>query len=1098
MFRKNGSTAIVFSADRGEGQASQLRPRKRFAASRSNLYHEWKPILVILARFIMQTFFRCRHHHRGFRVIVPPTEKSMSIGCTRTGVKGVSHEHGRTLGSRSLFLLIIFSLSLSTAAIGQGAGGVGILGGTEPSGQYPPQTYYLALQVYRSGDLPTAINAFDAALRDSRRNANGRMIDAIPALAMLGECYWHLGNVPQAREYADQAFQIAIRYQGWLSRVDWDSSVQSGIQRTVPSWLWPEAAAVNLIPVRDRVMFLSGQPLTEQALRAGGVIEEPNLRPMDLVEIMRAISIASYRRRVILGPLSDEDPLASALVDATKFPANLNIPVARSMIGSMRTAGYFARYSDTKVVEEANRSATPGGAHPLTPIALLCQASAMAASANPNEVIQIAGNLANAAAALEQPEWIGEAMQLAAGCATSPEAAGLVAKMSTVAAASLSRQSRLGALHCLIAAADAAVTAGDIDSAANLLGQAQGLSSNRNVVQPRLEAYGAYVLARIAAARGASFGSGKATDLEGALATIESFTLNHQIRKRSMISMPRIYQLGLLGQAVGSSVGGATGAKWLKTYCDEPSLDVWRRDPVDAIAGMIVDRSAAHAAQINLAVAAGYPEATLQACDAMLAARFVDRLPIGGRITQARTLAGADDQLFAPEIAEIRKAAGPLMADLRAGAANINQADPIAIDAMEAKATSLALSRVSLPQLAIPVLAEKEPIAQLSSRTALLTFTYVGNRLVATLSSDGKVVMWSVAGANRIAADIGRLLSGIGVGKSRGKRLPENEDWKNVASSLAKRLFGDEAYFSPDRFDELIIVPDGPLWYLPFELLPTDLGTPAKAEEGAADVAVESSMLSDQLAIRYVPTPAMALAPMAMPPTSRVVGITTDQFFAPRDLELNASIIETIVGAVKEPLALPAQLDVPTGLLGNQVGHLVVAAARPANLKVPLAMNLASYDQNSLYGTINGWLRFPTASPRSVVLFGMRTSVDVGQMGTGDEIFMTLCGLNVSGVRSILMSRWAVGGESSAILLRELLQELPFMGMNESWSRAKALLRSRELDPVSEPLLMQSEHDRQGVTGEQPLFWSGYLLSSPPMPVAPEPELAEPQLENPM
>ncbi|WP_186776377.1 CHAT domain-containing protein [Rubripirellula reticaptiva] len=966
-----------------------------------------------------------------------------------------------------------------TPAAGQGPGsGIGILGGSQPYGQYPAPTYYLALEVYRSGDLPNAVDAFDAALRDTRRNVNGRMIDAIPALAMLGECYWHMGNVPLARQYADQAFQIAIRYEGWISRVEWESTVRVGAQRSRPTWLWPEAASVNVIPTSDRILFRSGKQLTEADLVRGGVVEELNLRPMDVIEIMRGIAVASYRRRVILGPLSEDDPMASGLVDATKFPAGLNVPVARSLIGAMRTAGYYARYSETKVVEEANRSATVGGGvHPLTPISLQCQASTMAASANPADVIRIAANIANSAAALDQPEWVGEAMQLAAGCADSNTADG-VAKMATVAAGALSRQSRLGTLHCLIAAADAAVTSGNIDGASGLLGQAQALSSRRDVVQPRLEAYGAYVLARISAARGGSFGSGNSPDLDQALASIESFVLNRRDRKQSLVSMPRIYQLGLLGQAVGTSVGASTGSKWLETYCDEPTLDVWRRDPVDAIAGVIVDRSAAHAARINLAVSAGYPEAVLQACDAMLAARFIDRLPIGGRITQVRTIAGGDDQLLAPEIAEVRKAAGPLMAELRAGAANQGEPNLAEIEVLEAKATLLALDRVSLPQMAIPRLEEKMPVAKLPARSALLTFAFVGNRLYATLSTDGKVVAWDVAGANRLSGDIGRLLNGIGVGKARGNRLPEGDQWRTIAAAIAARIFTDESYFSPDRFDELIIVPDGPLWYLPFELLPASL---AAADPDAPE---DLSLLSDNLSIRYVPTPGMALTASAKPATSRVIGITADQFFAPRDLELNASIFDSVVESANESIRLPEDLNVATGLLSDRVGHLVVAAARPANLKVPLAMNLASYDQDSIYGTIHGWLRFPTSVPRSVVLFGLRTSVDVGQMGTGDEIFSTLCGLHVSGVRSVLLSRWAVGGESSAILLREFLQELPFMGMNESWARARVLLRSRELDPAAEPLLMKSEHDREGITGDQPLFWSGYLISSPPIPAA--------------
>jgi len=104
----------------------------------------------------------------------------------------------------------------------------------------------------------------------------------------------------------------------------------------------------------------------------------------------------------------------------------------------------------------------------------------------------------------------------------------------------------------------------------------------------------------------------------------------------------------------------------------------------------------------------------------------------------------------------------------------------------------------------------------------------------------------------------------------------------------------------------------------------------------------------------------------------------------------------------------------------------------------------------------------------------------VGQMGTGDEVFTTLCALHAAGVRSVLLSRWAVGGESTATAIRELVQELPFDGMNAAWARARAVLRSTELNPAAEPLLMKAEHKLEGLTGDQPLFWAGYLLSSPP------------------
>jgi hypothetical protein len=401
--------------------------------------------------------------------------------------------------------------------------------------------------------------------------------------------------------------------------------------------------------------------------------------------------------------------------------------------------------------------------------------------------------------------------------------------------------------------------------------------------------------------------------------------------------------------------------------------------------------------------------------------------------------------------------------------------DPAQFDALEAKACAIAVSRVVLPKISPPLLDEKLPAAKLPSRTAMLTFVNAGNKLYAMLAADGKVSMWAIDGANRLPNEIAQLLRAIGVGKTRGNRLPEDQSWREAASKLRSRLIPDEQRLDAERFDEVVVVPDGPLWYLPFEILPV----------GDA----QSSLLGDQLAVRYAPTPGVAIKsgmankPGALPPDNTTIGLNAELFFAPRDPEENETIVKSLMDVIGQPVRLPQTPSIPTSLLGTNVGHLVIAATRTAE-KNPLLTSVASYDRDSPYGTLAAWMRFPVPVPQSVVLFGMRTPVDMGQMGNGDEIFMTLCALHVSGVRSVMLSRWAVGGESSAIALRELVQELPVAGLNASWARARSVLRQSELNPVTEPLLTKSEHAIQGLTGDQPLFWAGYLLSSPPQPQA--------------
>lgn len=965
-----------------------------------------------------------------------------------------------------LLALSMSMLATTNCWAQSGFGNFGTLGGVEPAGQYPSPLYYTGLEAYRSGDLESALDIFEDALRSGRRDIRGRWIDSIPALAMLGECHWQLGNLVTAKEHVDHAFQIAIRNRGWLGRIEWQSALQPGVARVVPQGLWKEAASVRIVPVAERILYRSGQPLTEQALRAGGEIEEMNIRSMDLVEIMRGLAIASHRRRVILGPLAKEDPLASALLDATKYPAGLQIPVARTLIGALRTTGYDSIHDDKRVIEEANQNALfGGGAHPLSSITALSHAYALAGTDTASAAVPLALNVAHTSAALGQEEFIGEAMQLAAGCASVDQAA-QVRQSATMIAAAMQRRSRLATLHCLIAGADASITYGDLDSAMTLLSQARTLSSRRDVLQPRMDGYASYVAARLAAGRGASFGVTQSTELDEAISQLTSFTLNMRIRRQPLVSMPRVFQLGLIRQSIGKSLGGATSDALLKSYCDEPPIELWRRDAMDALTGVMLDRSLAHSARVNLAASSGYADKTLQAIDQMLAARFTQRLPLGGRVAQLRAIARGDESIVGKPVIEFRNKAPASVKELRAAA--VAMADPSLpqIESLEAKACAAALSRVTLPQVVPPTLDEKLPVAALPERTGLLTFTYVGNQLIGTLSANGKTTMWNVAGASRLNGNLSKVLRQIGAGKTRGNRLPEDESWKEDAVKLRRQLLPDDTTITRNQFDHLIVVPDGPLWYLPFEILPL--------------VEADSPLMVDEIEIRYAPTPGLALKPTGLPSMQRRVGLAADLFFAPRDLELNESIIQSILDVVGEAVRLPNDEETPTSLLGGKVGHVVVTAPRTPNAKNPFLMGLAPYDQNNAYGTLAAWMRFPADVPSTVVLFGYRSSADLGQLASGEEMFLPLMALHSAGVRSVMISRWAVGGESSAVAMREFLQELPFTGLNEAWSRARMVLRRTELDPAAEPLLLKAEHSREGVTGDQPLFWSGYLVSSPP------------------
>jgi hypothetical protein len=752
------------------------------------------------------------------------------------------------------------------------------------------------------------------------------------------------------------------------------------------------------------------------------------------------------------------------MLESTKYPAGLNAPVPRSLISSVRSSGYFAAGDDKRSISTAATSAMfSGTAHPLSAIVMLTHGSAMAGTDQASDAVAGLVSTIHIAGALDQPEWVGEALQLAAGYAGQQDAAS-IAELANSVCEALERQSRLASLHGWIAGSDAAVTAGNVEAASMMLSRAQKLASRRDITLPRMEAYAAYVAARIAAAGGSATGIGEKTTVDEALGHVANFALNHRFRNQPLISMPRIHQLNLVRQAVGDSLGNKTGDALLASYTGDSPIDVWRRDPVDAYACVIADRSGIHATRVNLAAAQGYGEKMLIAADGLLADRFNSQLPVGGRLSQIRFLARADQSKLDKDVVKMQEQAGPLMKQLRASVAAMAPADQQRIASLESLCTTIGLSRSELPRVMPPPLKPKLPVARLPNRSGLLTFVQVGNKMYASLALDGKVSMWNVAGSGRLAGEVGRLLRGIGVAKTRGSRFSDNQSWRTAAGTLRDHLIPDDQAFDPEQLDELIVVPDGPLWYVPFELFPI-------SDED------NSELLGDQITIRYAATPGLALNSCGSANHSRAIGIASGSFFAPKDAELNQSITQSITDVIKEPVDVTA--GQPSGLLGQSIGHFVVASPRTSKPKQQLMMTVSPYDKGLDQGTLAGWMRFPALVPRSAMLVGLRTPVDGGQMGGGEELFMTICALKAAGVENILLSRWAVGGESTAVLLRELLQELPFAGLNDSWRRARMVLRRSELDPEAEPLLSKADRQREGLTGDQPLFWSGYLVSAP-------------------
>lgn len=1003
--------------------------------------------------------------------------------------------------------IVVLAFGTANIALSQPPGGG--FGLPEPGGQYPSQAYYNALTVYRDGDLENAIRGFEMAMRSTRTDVNGKWIDSIPPRVMLAECYWHLGHLPACRLQLDEASRIAIQNRGWLGQLDFDSINNVGAATARTTNLWPEVAAVRLIPLPKRMPFRSGQILTEQGLAAGGVIQTPTIKSVDAIEVMRTLAIMSHRRRVLLGPLANDDALAREVVESTKVPSGLNQPLGQSLVYAMRACEYYGIAEDKTVV---NRAATyaviNGGVHPLTPALLLCglkvgsqgDGSRTLSPEARQALVSIAQQITNSAAALDQFELIGEGLQVAVGVADAAQLV-RVEQTASMAARTLLRQSRLASLHCYLVAADAAVSAGRVDAANENLQAAIAIASRRDVRFPRLQAYGAYVAARLAAQSGQAIGIGSSGTMADSMRSMADFVLNQRDRNRPVISMPFLYQADLVLGSLGGNVGNQSAKRVLEGYGGDIGITLWRQDPLNAMAAVYFDDSAMHSALLNIAAVENSGDDVLKQTDRLLAKRFTSRLPLQGRLLQFRTLATSPVESLWPSARLELNDASTTLKLLREqtqktlvavgnpgadpepkpiDAAGISLRSATEAGAMEAVLSGLALSRSTVPELNPPRIV-KTDAALVPDGVALVTFVFDHGKIFATATRDGATRTWVVAASTRVPSMINKLLQDIGANRGRGKRLPEDDQaWRSTAATLRSYLFPESSGWNEENLTKIIIVPDGPLWYLPFGLLP--LTSADLVKQADADQAAEAGKTwSDVVDLQFAPTPGFALRSVGVTSDANRIAMISNNFFAVRDAAMNESMFnEVMASAVDAAKFAPAQAP-PTSLLGGEIGHLMIAAPVTPNLTDPMATAIVPIDASPSNAgpfashRLSEWVRFPAGAPQSVVLAGFRSTASGNQLGDGSELFFPMAALRASGVRDVLISRWATGGQSAATVLTEIVNELPHTTLAAATRRGLMMLRSSDLSVSREPLLGKADEEHVGLTGNEPLFWSTYI-----------------------
>jgi len=975
----------------------------------------------------------------------------------------------------------------------------------------PSRAYYVGVQELYNGEFRDAQRTFNRALTGGVKTLYQggviRWIDSICYHAMLGEVYYHWGQPDKALEQFDYACNLYLQYPRWMLRVQFDvqPAPDPQLQRTAIPW---GAVARRSTPGKFQSAYPVAQGQIDQSrvVREGGVVVQPQLWPVNVVEIVRCTALAIRRRNELLGPLGPHNRISKNLVvNLSRGGAPPNhwssawVDVQRGLahagVGEFEQAQQFLE-----------RGALVAGQldHPLTCIALLEQgklaldAGNTAAAANLLAEASYSAYLYEDATVIDDAFRWGEINRIAAGAAEINPA--------LQPAAAWARRERLDFIagRINLALADELMTAGDWrDAAAALSAGGSQLGDARNGV---LGNWAMYLDAKLQYQQGR----------ESAAATLEG-----AIEGQRKISLQN-FQIDLANRMFDEQTLPARAAPPVyQALLADPSPADTALQPLETMGVMTTPHDKAFGRWLLALLERKSLAAAMEVTDRAKRRRFHNALPWGGRLAALRDVlvaprAALEPQLRQqqndiltrfPEFAAVAGGAEKLRTQLDAAwrppledeaqrkAAKLWEDYTRAVAERELRLTHIGLARVPAESSFPPFLPALELQKRLQPGQALLVYHDTPEGLLGLLVTAKASTHWNCGPSNRLAALVSQFLRDLGNNDANHELVTQelvSAKWHATSARLFKALF-EGSSISPSSTTELIVVPDGVTWYVPFEAL-------------VADVDGKPATLVSTSKVRYAPTAGLAFSFEGTWRRVQRTGVVAGKLVPGDNDAVRAEVAAPLQAALPGALPLASPLPAPSPVVASLLDALVVLddIEMPAD---PLDLTPLPLDRSRPQGSLEQWLALPASGPQRIVLPGMHTPAERGgkaarsrRGGTsaapGDELFYASCSLMSAGAETLLLSRWRVGGQSTLDLVREFVQELPHTAAADAWQRSVQLAMEMPVDPLSE-LRVKAGKDAVELTAAHPFFWAGYLVVDSGWRPE-EPELQEGQVAEPV
>jgi CHAT domain-containing protein len=968
----------------------------------------------------------------------------------------------------------------------------------------PTDSYYQYFGPFYDGEYKDALRGFQSESRGSIKSAQSRWIDSICYETMCGECWYQVGSFDKALEHYNNALQLFVRFSDWMLKVRFtETSVRPasvGARKAVP---WGVSTRPSKLGYYRDELIAQGQVNISDTIQHGGVVQQANLFKITPHEIVRTTTLALRRRAELLGPAAKYDPLSAELVAAFNRPVGPPNHWSECWGDLQRGLALVAGGREGQGIGYIKRAELAAGEfdHPMTCVVLL----ELGRMAMIHGEYQAAEKLLAEAtfAAVNYSDWgvLEEAFRYAAithlisnkkGFFTPLEPALLWAKQKNL------RQLRAS---LALSAAENYLALGNNRQATLMLDEARATIGRREMGAGRIGARLNYLSAL------AEYQRGRIAEGNAALAGAMGYMRHGSIR---------LFHISLSDQLF--TAGGLTPRAAMDLYADvlrDPKAEDWTLDPMETLATLITPQplpmehwfeaalSRGEAKEINTAV---------EIAERTKRRRFYNSLDLGGRLETLRWVLEAPENRVPhsallqrqdilaryPEYQQLKRQSAAILESLgkqplapttaEALAEQNRRLGELAAAAarQEAILREIALRREPAEMVFPPLLTVPELQKSLPNGHAVLAFFATSRRMYGFLLNNERAASWQIGNPPLLLRQMQAMLREMGnFGSNHEMTLKDlgEDKWKQSARQVLETLLKGSPADLSQSFDELAIVPDGALWYLPFEALQVNVdGKPVS--------------LISRFRIRYLPTISLC-APQGLGanPTGNTAVVLGKLHARDEDGAVRAAF-ERLAAAVPGAVALPSPPPAPSSVYGALFHRLIVLDDIAPDESAPFGWSPAPLDRGKTGGTLADWLLLPWGGPDLIVLPGFHTPAEdalkrISRDAPGNDLFLEVCGLMSTGARTLLIARWRTGGQTAYDLVREFAQELPFTEPADAWQRAVMLTIDSRVDLQKEPRVKKSAGG-ETPKGEHPFFWAGYMLVDSCAAAAKKPDADKP------